>query len=79
MLFRSMLVEIDRQRLENMAAHARAAAATGQLACAEGECRDILWSTTDGTLWDRLVRQRGWTDKRYADRLGKLWISLLVG
>jgi hypothetical protein len=33
---------------------------------------------TDGTLWQRLVRQRGWTDERYAAWLGTLWGSLLV-
>jgi AcrR family transcriptional regulator len=74
----AMVTEIDRQRLEAMSVHAHAAAATGRLAVSEVECRDILWSTTDGSLWHRLVHQRGWTDERYADRLGKLWISLLL-
>jgi AcrR family transcriptional regulator len=74
----AMLVEIDRQRLEAMAVHARAAAATGQLAVSIDECRDILWSTTDGSLWHRLVQRRGWTDERYAAWLGRLWVSLLV-
>jgi AcrR family transcriptional regulator len=74
----AMLVEIDRQRLESMAVHAHAAAASGQLAVSEQECRDILWSTTDGSLWHRLVGQRGWTDERYATWLGKLWVSLLL-
>ena len=74
----AMLVEIDRQRLDSMAVHARAALATGQLAVSVDECRDILWSTTDGSLWHRLVRQRGWTDERYATWLGRLWVSLLV-
>ncbi|WP_436493596.1 TetR/AcrR family transcriptional regulator [Actinokineospora sp. HUAS TT18] len=71
--------EIDRQRLESMAAHARAAAATGQLAVSEVECRDTLWSTTDGTLWHNLVHRLGWTDDQYAAWLGKLWVSMLVG
>jgi AcrR family transcriptional regulator len=74
----AMLVEIDRQRLEGMAVHARAAAASGQLAVSEEECRDILWSTTDGSLWHGLVEQRGWADERYATWLGKLWVSLLL-
>lgn len=74
----AMLAEIDRQRLEAMTVHARAAAATGRLAVSEVECRDLLWATTDGSLWNRLVHQRGWTDERYAERLGTLWISLLV-
>lgn len=74
----ALLAEIDTQRLAGMAIHARAAKATGQLAVSEHDCRDILWSTTDGTLWYRLVRQRGWTDERYADWLGKLWAAQLV-
>ncbi|MDT7726420.1 MAG: hypothetical protein QOI21_2996 [Actinomycetota bacterium] len=74
----AMLIEIDRQRLDSMAMHARAAAESGQLAVSEEECRDILWSTTDGSLWHTLVEQRGWTDERYATWLGKLWVSSLL-
>ncbi|MEV6824189.1 helix-turn-helix domain-containing protein [Amycolatopsis sp. NPDC051102] len=74
----AMLAEIDRQRLESMAEHARAAVATGQLGVSEEECRDVLWSTTDGTLWHRLVEQRGWSDERYAAWLGRLWVASLV-
>lgn len=74
----AMLAEIDRQRLEAMAIHARAAASTGQLAVPEEECRDVLWSTSDGSLWHRLVQQRGWSDERYAAWLGRLLVSLLV-
>ncbi len=74
----AMLAEIDRQRLETMGEHARAAVATGQLAVAEGECRDVLWPTTDGTLWHRLVEERSWSDERYAAWLGRLWVASLV-
>ncbi|WIX91829.1 TetR/AcrR family transcriptional regulator [Amycolatopsis sp. DG1A-15b] len=74
----AMLEEIDRQRLEAMTRHARAAAATGQLAVAEDECRDVLWSTTDGTLWHQLVERRGWSDERYAAWLGRLWVAALL-
>jgi hypothetical protein len=38
----------------------------------------VLWSTTDGTLWHRLVVERGWTDDRYATWLGRMWASTLV-
>lgn len=75
----AMLAEIDRQRLESMATHAHAAATTGQLAVSRDECRDVLWSSTDGTLWYRLVQQSGWSDERYARWLGRLWVSMLVG
>jgi AcrR family transcriptional regulator len=74
----AMLTEIDRQRLEAMSLHAREAAATGQLAVTEAECRDILWSTTDGALWHRLVTGRNWADGRYAAFLGDLWVAALV-
>jgi hypothetical protein len=55
------LAEVDRQRLVTMGERAPA---TGQLAVAEEECRDVLWSTTDGTLWLRLVEQCGWSGGR---------------
>jgi hypothetical protein len=29
-------------------------------------------------LWRRLVVERGWSDERYADWLGSLWIAQLV-
>ncbi|MEU0793083.1 hypothetical protein ABZ342_23665 [Amycolatopsis sp. NPDC005961] len=74
----AMLAEVDRQRLESMGGHAREAAATGRLAVSEDECRDVLWSTTDGTLWHRLVECQGWSDERYAAWLGRLWVSSFV-
>ena len=54
----ALLAEIDRARLEAMGVHARAAAATGQLAVPEEECRDVLFATTDGSLWHSLVERR---------------------
>jgi hypothetical protein len=32
----------------------------------------------DGTLWRRLVVERGWSDERYADWLGSLWVTQLA-
>jgi AcrR family transcriptional regulator len=74
----AMLEEMGRQRLVGMGVMASEVAKTQQLAVSEDECRDILWSTTDGMLWHRLVRQRGWTNQRFAEWLGRLWVSLLV-
>src|SRR3569623_37539 len=54
-----MLTEINRQRLAGLSVMAREAAKTGQLAVSEEECRDIVWSFTDGTLWHQLVNERG--------------------
>jgi len=58
--------------------YARAAEATGQLAVSEQECRDVLVATLDGALWHRLVVERGWSDDRYAELLGTIWVAALV-
>lgn len=68
-----MLAEWDTRRLDVAAKYARAAAATGQLAISQEECRDILYATMDGTLWQRLVAERGWSDDRYAQWLATAW------
>jgi hypothetical protein len=59
--------------------YAQAAAETGQLAVSEEQCRDLLFATMDGALWRCLALERGWTDQRYADWLGRLWVSQLLG
>ena len=73
-----MLVEINRQRLIGIGVMAHHAAATGQLAVSEQECRDVVWATTDGTLWHQLVLKQGWSDERFATWLGRMWVALLV-
>ncbi|WP_433786546.1 TetR/AcrR family transcriptional regulator [Actinomycetospora sp. CA-101289] len=72
------LAEIDRERLAAMGEHARAAEVTGQLAVPEDTCRDVLFATTDGSLWLTLVRRRGWSDEAYAAWLAQLWTATLV-
>lgn len=73
-----MLEEIGRQRLAGMTFMAAAAAATGQLAVSEDECRDIVWSLTDAILWHRLVVQRGWSEQRFTEHVATLLIAVLV-
>lgn len=73
-----MLTEFSKRRLDVTTKYASAAAATGRLAVSQAECRDVLFATMDGTLWRRLVVERGWSNERYADWLGSLWIALLV-
>ena len=73
-----MLTEVDRQRLVGLGVMAREAAETGQLAVSEEECLDLIWSTTDGGLWHRLVVERGWSDEQYAAYLGRMWVAALV-
>ena len=74
----AMLAEWDERRLDACTRYAAAAAATGQLAVSEAECRDVLAATMDGTLWQRLVAESGWPDERFAAWLGRLWTSQLV-
>jgi len=74
----AMLAEWDERRLEACTRYAEAAAAKGQLAVTEAECRDVLAATMDGALWQRLVAESGWPDERFAAWLGRLWTSLLV-
>ncbi|MDT4923571.1 MAG: hypothetical protein QOG01_1284 [Pseudonocardiales bacterium] len=73
-----MLDEVGRQRYAGIGVMAAEAAATGQLAVSEQECRDLIWATTDGMLWHQLVNGRGWTDERFADWLGRMWVASLV-
>jgi AcrR family transcriptional regulator len=73
-----MLAEMDRQRYAGMGVMAAEAAKTGQLAVSEQECRDVVWAMTDGVLWHQFVVERGWSDGRYADWLGRVWVATLV-
>ena len=73
-----MLAEIGRQRLIGMGYMARAAVATGQLAVSEQECRDVLWAFTDGTLWHRLIKEQGWSERRFERWLANIWVQMLV-
>ena len=74
----AMLEEMGRQRLTGIGVMAAEAAKTGQLAVSEQECRDVIWSMTDGMLWHRLVNERGWTNERFAEWLGRTWVDRLV-
>ncbi|MGN6473658.1 MAG: helix-turn-helix domain-containing protein [Mycobacteriales bacterium] len=73
-----MLEEIGRQRLAGISVMAKEAAATRQLAVSEEECRDVVWAWTDGMMWQRLVVERGWSDERFADWMGRIWVAMLV-
>jgi AcrR family transcriptional regulator len=73
-----MLDEYRGRRLDVATRYAQAAAATGQLAVSEQDCRDIMFATMDGALWHRLVAERGWSDDRFAQWLAALWVSQLV-
>lgn len=74
----AMLEEMGRQRLAGLGVMVAEAAATGQLAVTEQECRDVMWAMTDGMLWHRLVEERGWSNERFAAWLGRMWVDQLV-
>jgi AcrR family transcriptional regulator len=74
----AMLAEWDERRLAVATKYARAAARTGQLGVSETECRDVLYATMDGGLWERLVEQRGWSDKRFAAWLAAAWRAVFL-
>jgi AcrR family transcriptional regulator len=74
----AMLAEWANGRIDVATKYARAAADTGQLAVSADHCRDVLFATMDGALWQRLVVERGWTDPQYAGWLGRLWVDLFV-
>jgi AcrR family transcriptional regulator len=74
----AMLAEFDERRLDAAGHYARAAVATGQLAVSEEECRDVLAATLDGALWHRLVEEGGWSEDRFAQLLGNIWVATLV-
>ena len=74
----AMLAEFDERRLDAAGHYARAAAATGQLSVSEQECSDLLAAKMDGALWYRLVGERGWSEERFAQVLGTMWVAALV-
>ncbi len=74
----AMLAKFDERRLDAAGHYAQAAAATGELAVSQEECRDVLAATMDGALWHRLVAERGWSDDQHAQLLGTIWIATLV-
>lgn len=74
----AMLAEWADRRIDVATKYACSAADSGQLAVGEDHCRDVLFATMDGALWQRLVVERAWTDAQYADWLGLLWVDLFV-
>jgi AcrR family transcriptional regulator len=74
----AMLGEFDERRFDAAGHYAKAAAATGQLAVSEQECREVLAATLDGALWHRLVEEGGWSEDRFAQLLGTILVATLV-
>ena len=73
-----MVAVFDAGRLDVSTQYAKAAKKTGQLAVSTAECRDVFNATLDGSLWHRMVHERGWSDQRFGSFLGDLWVSVLT-
>ena len=44
----------------------------------KAEARDVLWTHNSVELWDLLVRQRGWSNKRFGRWVGQQLIAALL-
>lgn len=73
-----LVAEFDAGRIDACTRYATAARKTGQLAVSTTECRDIFNATLDGSMWHRLVGESGWSDQKFTDFLGDLWVSALT-
>ena len=47
-------------------------------ALSRDEAVDVAWLATDPALFDRLVRLRGWSTKRFQEWVGELLQQLVV-
>ena len=76
----ALLVESQRQRLDGAQMVVERLAALDALnrALSRDEAVDVAWLATDPALFDRLVRLRGWSTKRFQEWVGELLKQLVV-
>ena len=76
----ALLVESQRQRLDGAQMVVERLAALDALnrALSRDEAVDVAWLATDPALFDRLVRLRGWSTKRFQEWVGELLQQLVV-
>ncbi|MHC9296005.1 TetR family transcriptional regulator [Mycobacterium sp. LTG2003] len=77
-----LLAELHRQRLDGARRVVKHLRERNALTARRrpGDAVDVVWLATDPVLFDRLVRVRGWTVRRFADWLGETLVrELLVG
>ena len=76
----ALLVESQRQRLDDAQMIVERLAALDALngALSMDEAVDVAWLATDPALFDRLVRLRGWSTKRFQEWVGELLLQQLV-
>jgi AcrR family transcriptional regulator len=72
--------QISDRRAANMRLLAADLRATGQLRAdlSDDDVADIIWSMNAAEYWSLLVRQRGWTPKRFTAFLVDAWTRLLL-
>jgi len=76
----ALLAESQRQRLDGAQMVVERLAALDALnrALSRDEAVDVAWLATDPALFDRLVRLRGWSTKRFQEWVGELLQQLVV-
>jgi AcrR family transcriptional regulator len=78
---KSLLEQIDHERLERMQQHANFLAGRGYLAegVSVAEATDVLWTCSSVEIYELLVLKRGWSPARFADFIAQFMISTLLG
>ena len=80
----ALVAELDAQRLRGMTEAARSLAAKARAAgcladgVTEDEIRDALWIFNSAQVYGMLLRDRGWSPKRYQAWLARVWTRLLL-
>ena len=71
--------EISARRARNMRMFAADLRATGELRDdLTDDVADIIWSMNGSEYWVLLVRERGWTHRKFGDHLIEAWSRLLL-
>jgi AcrR family transcriptional regulator len=77
----ALVEQSQRQRLDGARVIVKRLASLDALTAAltRAEAVDLAWLATDPALFDRLVRVRGWSTRRFADWLGQNLCRQLLG
>ncbi len=72
--------QLQAERLTGMTVFATHLDELGHLRAgvSRAEARDVLWTHNSVELWDLLVRQRGWTDRRFGGWIGRQLVAALL-
>jgi hypothetical protein len=72
--------QLQSERLAGMTAFSRHLHEGGHLRAgvSAGEARDVLWVHNSVELWDLLVNERGWANRRYGRWVGRQLVAALL-